>query len=518
VEKRRLLWVDDEIELLRSQIKYLELHGYEVVGVTNGDDALEQIFERRFDVVLLDEQMMGLSGTQTLTELKRVRPELPVVMVTKNEEESLMDEAYGLAAEDFVIKPVRPTQLTSVLKRILDRHALETASFTQRYMAELRQLDMSRDEINSAEDWLERYVSLMKWDIAISDAGDPTLLDLHRQLIRDDNHLFSQYIIKHYPKWVQDPDNRPILSVDLLPKVVVPFLDTGHPVYLIVIDAMRYDAWLMFRRMLETDWLIDDFPYLSLVPTSTNYARNGIFSGLFPKELSEMCPESWRERSDESASLNRHEGIYLNDYLERAGIQPAHRPRYKKTRGSRSDIDLLELFRGWKNPTLYSLVINFLDILTHERSHFEPLSEISDNPQRFRSLAASWFAHSGLAKVLKELSRKDVTVIITSDHGSIQTERAVIAYCDKNTTKGLRLWFGPSLRHNGEGALLINHPNDWMLPAESIGKNYLIALEDYNFVFSHNQNEQRRFYAGAFQHGGISMQEMIIPCAIMHPK
>lgn len=518
MEKRRVLWVDDEIELLRSQVVFLERRGYEVVGVTNGDDALAKVLEERFDAVLLDEHMMGLSGTETLAELKRVRPNLPVVMVTKGQEDSLMDEAYGLAADDFVVKPVTPTQLAGVLKRILDREALETSTLVQRYMAELRQLDQTRHEIADWNGWFERYVSLVNWDLKLETARDPGLHELHDQVLREDNALFARYVIESYRGWAADGAERPMLSVDILPRVVAPFLKQKRPVYFVVVDAMRYDIWLLFRRFLEPHWLIDDFPYLSIIPTSTNYARNAIFAGLYPKRIAEEMPEFWSEHSEEDSGLNQHEGQLLNACLERLGIKPPSRPRYKKIRGGSSEPSVLELFRGWRENTLYALVVNFVDLLTHERSNLQLLSEMSDTPQGFRAVAAAWFAHSSLLAGLKELAGRDVTVVITSDHGSIQTERAVIAYCDKKTSKGLRLWFGQNLRFEGEGALLISHPAEWMLPAERIGKNYLVALEDYNFVYSYSKNEQRRFYAGAFQHGGISMPEMIVPCAVLHPK
>lgn len=518
MENHRILWVDDEIELLRSQVMFLERRGYEVIGVTNGDDALAKVLEERFDAVLLDEHMMGLSGTETLAELKRIRPNLPVVMVTKGQEDSLMDEAYGLAADDFVIKPVKPTQLAAVLKRILDREALETSTLVQRYMAELRQLDQSRDGIAHWDDWLERYVSLVNWDLKLETARDPGLHELHDQVLREDNALFARYIVNNYRDWMTSERNRPMLSVDILPRVVAPFLSEKRPVFLIVIDAMRYDFWLLFRRFLEPYWLIDDFPYFSIIPTSTNYARNSIFAGLYPKQIAEMLPEYWAERSREDAGLNQYEDKFVSACLERLGVRSQVRPHYKKIRGGSTEPSVLKLFRGWREKTLYSLVVNFVDLLTHERSNLQVLSEISDTPQGFRAVAAAWFAHSSLLAGLKELSGRDVTVIITSDHGSIQTERAVIAYCDKKTSKGLRLWFGQNLRFEGEGALLINHPEEWMLPTERIGKNYLVALENYNFVYSYNKNEQRRFYAGAFQHGGISMPEMIVPCAVLHPK
>ncbi|MBD3372134.1 MAG: response regulator [Candidatus Coatesbacteria bacterium] len=518
MEKNRILWVDDEIELLRSHLMYLRRRDYDVVGVTNGDDALTAVLEQRFDLVLLDEHMMGLTGTETLAELKRVRPELPVVMVTKGEEETLMNEAYGLAADDFVVKPVKPSQLVSVLKRILEARALETATMVERYMKELRQLEFSRDELDHVDDWLERYLSLVKWDIKLEDARDPGLFDLHHQVLREDNAHFARYIIRHYRDWTAEDAERPMMAPDILPRVVAPFITGERPVFFVVIDAMRYDCWLLFRRLLEADWLIDDFPYLSIIPTSTNYARNAIFAGLFPAQIAERYPDYWQERSEEDASLNKHESDLMRACLDRLGVRLTHKTRYKKARGTSADADIAELFRGWRDPTLYAMVINFVDVLTHERAYFDVLSEMSDTPQSFRTVAAAWFAHSQLLAGLKELARRDVTVVITTDHGSVQTRRAVIAYCDKRTTKGLRLWFGQNLRYEGEGALLIDRPNEWMLPAETIGKNYLIALEDYNFVYSYRQHEQRRFYAGAFQHGGLSMQEMIIPCAVLHPK
>ncbi|HDR06579.1 MAG TPA: response regulator, partial [Candidatus Coatesbacteria bacterium] len=354
MEKRRVLWVDDEIELLRSQVMFLERRGYEVVGVTNGDDALVRVLEEHFDAVLLDEHMMGLSGTETLAELKRVRPNLPVVMVTKGQEDSLMDEAYGLAADDFVVKPVTPTQLAGVLKRILDREALETATLVQRYMAELRQLDQTRDEISDYNGWLERYTSLANWDLKLETARDPGLHTLHEQVLSEDDALFVRYVIENYRRWTTDDKNRPLLSVDILPRVVAPFLNQRRPVYFIVIDAMRYDFWLLFRRFLAPHWLIDDFPYLSIIPTSTNYARNAIFSGLYPSQIAERLPEFWLERSDEDAGLNQHEGQLLVACLERLGVKLPTKPRYKKIRGGSTEPNVPELFRGWRENTLYA--------------------------------------------------------------------------------------------------------------------------------------------------------------------
>ncbi len=512
-----VIWVDDEVDLLRPHILFLNERGYRVTPVGNGEDAVRLVKERRFDLALLDEFMPGLSGLETLEAMKEVSPNLPVVMVTKSEEESLVDEAIGKRIDDFLIKPVSPVQVLSACRRILDKRTIQSKQITRDYVDDFRKNAARRTGPLGWQDWIDIHFNLSEWDVLLDTFAEEDLRQTHNDQRRESNVEFAKFIREHYVEWLSGTEGPPT-SVDVVRRFVVPELERSPSVSFVVLDCMRLDQWLTIEPLLEMYFSMQTRCYYTILPSATPYARNAIFAGLFPSEIHEKFPQYWQETRGDERSKNRYERQLMDKQLENLGVNLSPPPKYVKIYNAEEAGNVRRQARGYASQRMVSLVFNFMDMLAHGRSESELLQEISPDEAAFRSLTKSWFAHSALLDTLKLLASQGVTVVLTSDHGSVLGTRATIAHGDRQTSTNLRYKFGSNLNCDPRHAWLVKDPAQFNLPADSLNKNYILAEQDYYFVYPTKYHEYERQYKGSFQHGGISLEEMIVPCTIMTPR
>jgi len=516
-EVREILWVDDEIDLLKSQIMFLEQKNYRVTPARNGDDAIELVKTKQFDLILLDEMMPGRGGLATLEEIKKISPSLPVIMVTKSEEESLMEEAIGQKIAFYITKPVNPSQLLSAAKKILEEKKIRGEKVVRDYVSEFRKIQVLLQGGPNWQEWIEIHKQLAFWDLEMEGVQEQSLLDTHQGQKRECNSEFGKAVEKSYIGWLGSKSG-PTLSPHLVKKYLFPLLQAQKQVFFIVLDCMRLDHWYAIQSVLEEIYEIQTEYYYSILPTATPYARNAIFSGLFPDDLAKKFPEYWNTKDESDASRNRNERQLLDAQLKRLGLAFKSEPKYVKVLDLAEAGNLARKISTYAGTPLLSIVVNFLDILAHGRSESEILLEIAPNEAAFRSLMKSWFLHSPLLEVLRYLAKQDCVVIFTTDHGSVLGARGNLAYGKKDTSTHLRYKFGDNLNCDPKGAILIKDPRVYRLPMYGLATTYIFAKEDYYFVYPTNYHEYEREYRNSFQHGGISLEEMILPLAVLHPK
>ncbi|MEE2658324.1 MAG: bifunctional response regulator/alkaline phosphatase family protein [Candidatus Latescibacterota bacterium] len=518
--RHKVLWADDEIDLLRSHHLYLSERGYEVTPVTNGEDAIALAQTVHFDLILLDEMMPGLDGLSTLEQLKTNDPNIPIIMITKNEEEHLMDEAIGRRIDDYLTKPVNPSQIFMACKKILDARQIRQSQAGQAYVSKAQQIREWLSGDVSWRNWIDVHRLLCEWDIEIGRIGDPGLQQMIEDQRKECNHAFARYVVQNYPVWVDSEQDSPPLSVDVVPETVAPLLERNRKVFLIVIDCLRLDHWMILEPMVSEFFNVRRNYQYSILPTATPYARNAIFAGLFPAEIARKYKKLWSDGGNEDeGSLNRHEHRFLDDQIADMGIQLDGDSRYVKILDAAEGQSLARKVESLGKVPLVSAVYNFLDMLVHGRSHSQLLREIAPDECGFRSLVLSWFENSSLFELLKKLaSATDYTVVITTDHGAVKGTRATMVHGDRSTSSSLRYKLGRNLRCDIKDALLIDDPEAFGLPHTGLGSNYLIAKEDFYFVYPTNFNEHQRQYKDSFQHGGISLEEMILPLVTLEPS
>lgn len=515
----RILWADDEIDLLRPHILFLESKGYLVTSVSNGSDAVEKVREERFDVVLLDEQMPGMGGLEALSEIKQIQPEVPVVMVTKSEEEHLMEEALGGQISDYLTKPVNPSQILLTCKRLLERQRLRTEKVSQNYLQSFNQITLALMNPLSHAEWVDVYQRLVRYDIELE--GDEGARQILEDQFREANRTFGHFIEEHYPSWIEDvvrppDDERPALSHEVMPRFVLPELRKSKPVVFFVIDCMRYDQWLEFERLLYPLYDIEKQFYYSILPTATPYARNAIFSGLLPREIARRYPRIWSEGEDDEYSRNRNEEEFLQDLLKRAHVDK--RMRYTKLVGTQDGREFAQNVSDYTQSDLSAIVVNFVDILAHSRSDSAVLKEIAPDERAYRALTRTWFQHSWLYQAFQDLARTDCTVMVTTDHGAVRSLHATKVIGDRETSTALRYKHGRNLKCDEKAAIFVRDPESYGLPRDSINTNYIIAKEDYYFVYPTNYHHYQNMYRDTMQHGGASLEEMILPVVTLRPR
>ncbi len=511
-----ILWVDDEIDQLKPHIIFLEKKGFEVTSVTNGEDALSLVGKQKFDIIFLDEQMPGMDGLETLTELKEKQPGIPVIMITKSEEEEIMDDAIGGKISDFLIKPVNPNQILLTVKRILDRHRIQDEKTAQSYLRSFNEITAMINEQPEWDDWITIYRKLTSWQMELK-RSEEGLQQVLQDQIQTANSEFGKFVKSDYYDWLRaSREDRPMLSPDLVSEVVIPTIEKGKSTFLFLIDCMRYDQWLVFEKMLSPYFIIDTDFYCSILPTATPYSRNAIFAGLYPSQIERHYPKLWTQSDENETSLNQHEAELLAAQFERkkTGIKPKYEKILQTEEGRRISDRIL----NYTQSQFSAFVINFVDTLVHSRSDSQVLKEIAPDVPAFRELTRTWFAHSSLFQMLKKLSEQDVNIIITTDHGSIRAMRDTKVLGDRDTSTSLRYKFGRHLRCDDNAAIYIDKPGDYFLPRANMNTNYIIALEDYYFVYPTNYNKFQNKYRDTFQHGGASMEEMILPLAHLQPK
>ncbi|NGP88623.1 response regulator [Fodinibius halophilus] len=511
----RILWADDEIDQLKPHIIFLENKDFEVTPVTNGDDAITLIQERPFDIIFLDEQMPGMDGLATLNRIKTLQPALPVVMITKSEEESIMEEAIGGKISDYLIKPVNPNQILLTVKRILERRRIRNEKFAQSYLRNFNKLSAKISKEASWEEWIEIYQQLTRWDIDL-ESGEESLRQVLADQYREANNMFGRFIEDNYKSWLdKDTPERPALSTDLVDEYVLPHVKNGQTTLFLVIDCMRYDQWLLFESLLKDDFSIDTDFYYSILPTATPYSRNAIFSGLFPLEIQKKYPDLWHQGEDET-SLNRYEKELLLKQLERKGLDT--KLTYEKVLNTEEGRAVTDSIHNYLQVPLSTFVYNFVDTLVHSRSDSDVLKEIAPDVPAFRSLTKTWFQHSTLFEIFKSLAEEEVVIVVTSDHGAVRALRDTKVLGDRDTSTSLRYKYGRNLSAEEDVTMIIDNPKEYQLPTPGHANNYIIAKENYYFVYPTNYHHYQNRYRDTFLHGGASMEEMILPIATLRPK
>lgn len=511
-----LLWVDDEIDLLNAYLIFLRQRGYEVLTATNGQDAIDLVRERPFDLVFLDENMPGLSGLETLQRVKELSPALPVVMVTKSEEENLMDQAIGRKIADYLIKPVNPTQILLALKKHVHKHELESEATDSGYQRDFRGIGMQINDSYTLDDWKEVYRKLVFWELRLADTGS-AMTEMLRTQKREADEGFARFVRGNYLRWMSDPAARPLMSPDVFRKKVFPLLDRGKQVYLVVFDNLRYDQWRVISRQFSDDFLIDDDLYLSILPTATQYARNAIFAGLLPSQIASLMPGLWVDE-DEEEGKNLNEEPLIQKQMER------HRRReafsYTKLNHSAETEKLVARFRQLGDKQLNVIVVNFIDMLSHARTESTMVRELANDETAYRSITASWFRHSAVRELFTALAQTDAHIILTTDHGSIRVQDPVKVVGERSTNTNLRYKLGRNLSYDPKdrSVFAIKDPRQAFLPRPNISTSYIFACASSFFVYPNNLNYYAAYYRDTFQHGGISLEEMLIPLVTLRSK
>ncbi len=517
--EKRILWVDDEVELLEPHLLFLRQRGYRVDTTTNGDDALELIRRRPYDLVLLDEQMPGRRGLEVLGLLREEEPHARVVMVTKSEEDMTLEEAIGRRVDDYLVKPASPRQVLSVVTRLLEGSQLRQQRAAQDFATRFLELSRAKDEARSWADFFSVYSELVDWDLRLEEAGEQGLLDSVRSILVDLRREFGDYVRDAYPRWVSasagDGVDRPPLSTDVVARWLVPRLGDGSTLF-VVIDCLRLDQWRALRPMLAELFDVDEDLYASILPTATPYARNALFSGRFPDEIAAINPEWWEV---EEGSLNSFEDELFRQHLrELVGREvPVH---YEKVFSDDGADDLVARVRNaFRGHGVVSLVFNFVDLLTHGRSESTLLMEVARDEPALRALTRQWFERSAVLRILKDAAAAGIQVVLTSDHGSILCERPVTVFARRDATSNLRYKFGQDLRAEQPAAVIsVKDESQLRFPPGRLATNYLLALEDYFFVYPTKLREYQARYRGSFLHGGATPEEMVLPVAVLRPR
>ena len=516
---KKILWVDDEVELLKSQIMFLEQKGYQVETATNGEDALEMLRNSPVDLILLDEQMPGKRGIETFIEIRKILPGVPVVMVTKSEEEHLMDMAIGQQVDDYIVKPVNPNQVLSVSKRLLEGPRIRHQRTAQDFVSRFRELEERRTSLFTWQDWAETYTELIHWESRLAETGEQGLAGLLNELKHQWRRDFSLYVMNDYLDWPDAPrGNRPVLSVDVVQEFLLPEIRRSDALIFIIVDCLRMDQWFHLMPLISELFDIQLKTYFSILPTATPYARNAVFSGLFPQEIIDRFPDFWQVGSDDEGSLNLYELQLFEAQLKRLGVEMKVPAGYEKVFTKEEGVRLVKKIPSIMQRGITALVFNFIDILTHGRSESEILLEIAPNEQAYRELILSWFRHSSLYGVLQEAARCGVPVVLTSDHGSVHCTRPVTVYAKRDASTNLRYKFGDNISSEEPVTFTVPDPRRAKLPYLGMNVHYMFALEDYYFVYPTKLREYQSRYYGSFLHGGISPEEMILPVAVMTPK
>jgi CheY-like chemotaxis protein len=517
VKRIKILWTDDEIDLLKPHILFLQEKGYEVETATNGSDAVEMIQNNYFDLVFLDENMPGLSGIETLNKIKVINSTIPVVMITKSEEENIMETAIGSKIADYLIKPVNPNQILLSIKKNLETKKLITRETTSAYQSEFRNLGDHINVAASYADWEDIYRKLVYWELELERSNDLGMSEVFRMQKSEAGLGFGRYIRNNYLSWFSDKGgNKPLLSPSVFREKVFPLVDQNQKVFVILMDNLRLDQWRVLYPIISEFYLtIDDSQFCSIIPTATQYARNAMFAGLMPREIASINPQLWLN-DDEEGAKNTNEEELLKKHLARLGKK--YRFYYEKIIHARTGKKLVENFNNLLQYDLVVIVYNFIDLLSHANTELEMIRELAGNDSAYRSLVLSWFQHSQLLDFIKMLADKDVTVIFTTDHGSIRVNNPIKVIGDRKTSANLRYKMGRNLNYNARDVFEIRDPLHAHLPKPDVSSGYIFALNADFFAYPNNYNHYVNYYRNTYQHGGISMEEMIVPVVTMRPR
>jgi CheY-like chemotaxis protein len=517
MENARILWVDDEIEMLRPHIIFLEHKGYHVDISNNGSEGLEMIMSRPYDIIFLDENMPGLTGIETLEKIKTKYPNLPVVMITKSEEEAIMEDAIGSNIADYLIKPVKPNQILLSLKKNLENKKLVSEKATFSYQQEFRNISMDISNNPDFNGWMDIYRNLARWELELEKSNDEGIQDVLQLQKSEANSVFSRYVENNYVNWVNGrAKDRPVLSPSLFKDKIFPLMDSNESLFVILIDNLRYDQWKAIQPILEEFFRVErEEMYYAILPTTTQYARNAIFSGLMPLEIERKYPKYWVSEEEEGTK-NQYEGELLGEYLKRYGRDVRY--SYHKILNLTAGRKLVETLPNQMNNKLTVIVYNFVDMLSHARTEMEIIRELADDEKAYRSLMVSWFNNSPLLDIIKYLADKKVNIVITTDHGSVRSQDPVKVVGDRNTNTNLRYKIGRSLNYNPREVFEVRNPHDIFLPKTNVSSSYIFCRRNDFFAYPNNYNYYVNYYRNTFQHGGISLEEMLIPIAYLKAK
>jgi DNA-binding response OmpR family regulator len=517
MDKIHILWADDEIDLLKPHILFLKEKGYEVSTATSGNDAIDLISKEDFDIVFLDENMPGLSGLETLTRIKNQKNDIPVIMITKSEEENLMEDAIGSKIADYLIKPVNPNQILLALKKILDNKKLVSAKTTSGYQQDFRNIGSTLSDRLSWEEWTEVYKKLVFWELELQKTQDESMHEILAMQKQEANVAWGKFVERNYIDWLNGKDkNPPTLSHTLLKNKLTPELEKEGTVFFLLIDNLRYDQWKVLQPVLSQYFKVEkEEVFCAILPTATQYARNALFAGLLPSEIEKRFPNLWLNDDDEGGK-NMHEEEFLAANLKRMGKDVKF--SYNKITNHAAGKKLSESFSNLMNNKLNVIVYNFVDMLSHARTEMEVIRELADDEAAYRSLTLSWFEHSPLQDIIKQIAEKKCRVVITTDHGTIKVTEPTKVVGDRNVNTNLRYKQGKSLDYVKKDVFEVRNPADVYLPKNNVSTAYIFAKQDYFFAYPNNYNHYVTYYRNTFQHGGISLEEMIIPYIVLSPK
>ena len=511
----RILWADDEIDLLKPHLMFLRNKGYDVETANNGRDALDMVGTEHFDLIILDENMPGLTGLETLSRIKQTAPHIPVIMITKSEEENIMDQAVGNKIADYLIKPVNPNQILIALKKHLHGEQLVSVQATVDYRREFAELSQLINSASTLDDWKEVYLRLVFWEMELADT-DTNMDQLLEMQKTEANSEFNKFVRRNYEYWMKaDAADRPLMSPRVFHHSVFPLLDKGEKVFFILIDNFRLDQWRVIKPMLADTFTFNEDLYTAILPTATQYARNAIFSGLMPLDIARMFPQLWvDEDSEEGKNLN--ESPLIETLFSRYRRQC--RFSYKKINTNADGEKLLRDLPSLEHNDLNVVVFNFIDMLSHARTESKMIRELASTNAAYRSLSASWFKHSSAFELLKRIADKGWKAVLTTDHGTIRVDNPIKVIGDKATNTNLRYKVGKNLGYNPRQVYEMKHPERFGLPQPNVSSTYIFASGHDFFAYPNNYNHYVQYYTDTFQHGGISMEEMIVPLIILTPK
>jgi CheY-like chemotaxis protein len=511
-----ILWIDDEIESLKPQLLFLESKGYTLYSATNGYDGIELLKENKIDLVLLDESMPGMSGLETLKAIKELHNLLPVVMVTKNEAENIMEEAIGSQITDYLIKPVNPNQVLLSLKKILDGKSLISDKTTHSYQIEFRNLFMALNDNPNHEEWRSLYKKLVYWELEMAKTDSPEMQEVFASQKKEANADFCKYIVKNYAQWIKG-DKAPILSHNLMKEKVFPHIKKGQPLFFVLIDNLRFDQWKTIEPIIAEHYRVTaEDSFYAILPTSTQYARNAIFAGMLPMDIEKKYPERWLN-DDDDGGKNLSEEFFFREQLKSIGKQDLKVSYTKITNHADGEIMVNNIHNLLQND-INIIVYNFVDMLSHARTEMEVLKELAPDEQAYRSLTKSWYTHSPLHEALKKIAEKNIKIVIATDHGSVRVKNAFKVIGDKAATSNIRYKHGRNLNYHDANVLAFKNPKEAGLPAPSINSTYIFAYTDGYLCYPNNYNHFVNFFYDTFQHGGISLEEMIVPVITLESK
>ena len=512
----KILWVDDEIDLLKPHILFLEKKNYEVTTCNNGRDAIDIFQDENFDIVFLDENMPGMNGLETLAEMKEKKSSIPVIMITKSEEEFIMEEAIGSKIADYLIKPVNPNQILLSLKKNLDHSRLISEKTTLDYQKEFRKISMEMSMVNSYEEWIEFYKKLIFWELELENIDDQNMFQILESQKNEANALFGKFIEKNYEDWFEPKADKPVLSHNLFKQLVIPELKKKENVLFVVIDNLRYDQWKAFESVVNNHYKLEsEVPYFAILPTATQYARNAIFSGLTPLEMEKQFPQYWRNDVEEGGK-NLYEAEFLAAQLKRNGLNITQ--EYFKITNLANGKKLAENFKALKDNKLVTVVYNFIDMLSHAKTDMDVVKELASDDKAYRSLTLSWFKNSPLLEIIQQAQKLGFKLIITTDHGTINCKNPTKVIGDKNTSLNLRYKTGRSLTYENKDVYAVRDPKRIGLPSINMTSIYIFAKNDFFLAYVNNYNHYVSYYRNTYQHGGISLEEVIVPFLVFNPK